>query len=202
MITDTILHEHAHVVAPEPPISNGRLAMMLFISSEAMMFAGLVTGYVVLGFGSDDFAGMRVLPLGLVPYATLVLVASSAALIAAQRAARVTHTGTSRNAIGRWTLIALLLGILFLGLQAVEWTHLIGSGILPGTGVNSGMVYTIGGMHGLHVIGGLVILAMLATRAMRAPASRKTRGFVTVAALYWHFVTLIWVTLFSMMYIL
>lgn len=192
MITEAA-REHPVVRQGEPPISNGRLAMMLFVASEVMMFTGLITGYVVLGFGSSDFAGMRVLPLGLVPYATAVLVASSLALIAAQR---------NSNAIARWSFVALLLGTLFLGLQAVEWMQLMSSGITPGTGVNSGMVYVIGGMHGLHVIGGLVILGILGARALRAPDSWRTRNFLTIAGLYWHFVTVMWVTLFTMMYVL
>lgn len=181
----------------EPPISNARLAMLLFVMSEAMLFAGLITGYVVLGFGSDDFAGMRQLPLGLAPYATLVLIASSIMLAIAQRAMRLDGIRARRA-----TVSALGLGAVFLGLQAIEWTDLVGVGILPETGVNSGMLYVIGGMHGLHVLGGLVLLALLGVRTLRAPHTRPTRNFATVAALYWHFVTIVWVTLFLMMYVL
>lgn len=185
------------VATHEPPIANARLAMMLFVASEAMLFTGLVAGYVVLGYGSRGFEGMPVLPLGLAPYATAVLAASSGALVAAGRA-----IAAGRASASRWSLATLALGTLFLGLQALEWMRMVGDGLLPESGVNSGMLYVIGGVHGLHVAGGLVFLGILAVRAMRAPRDARTRSFATTAALYWHFVTLVWLTLFLMLYVL
>jgi cytochrome c oxidase subunit III len=192
MITDT----HA-IAQQQPPISNARLAMMLFVASEAMLFAGLVAGYVVLEHGSDGFAGMPSATIGLAPLALAVLVASSAALVAAQRSVRDGAPSASR-----WSMLALVLGTVFLGVQGIEWVRLLGKGMLPGTSVNTGMLYVVGGVHGVHVVGGLVFLAVLAARALRAPGSERTRTFATTAALYWHFVTIVWVTLFLMLYIL
>lgn len=187
---------HAAVVRAEPPISNARLGMMLFVASEAMLFTGLIAGYVVLGFGSGGFSGMRALPLGLAPIALAVLVASSAALVMAQRAVRASASAS------RWSLAALALGTLFLGIQAIEWMSLLGDGMLPASAVNAGMLYVVGGVHGLHVVVGLVLLALFAVRAVRTPLAPATRTAATITALYWHFVTIVWITLFLMLYIL
>jgi cytochrome c oxidase subunit III len=186
---------------PEPPISNARLAMLLFVASEAMLFTGLITGYVVLGFGSNSFKGMRALPLGLAPLAVAVLVASSAVLIMAQRSIRDGAAGRS-NAAARWSMLALLLGTIFLGIQATEWMSLLDLGMLPGSAVNAGMLYVVGGVHGLHVLVGLVLLAVFAVRARSVPSAPATRTAATITALYWHFVTIVWITLFLMLYIL
>lgn len=192
------MSSESHALPPQdPPISNARLAMLLFVASEAMLFAGLIAGYVILGYGSGGFAGMRDLPMGLAPVAVLVLLASSAALLMAQREYRV---GAPTSA--RWPLLALVLGTLFLAIQALEWTTLLGSGIPPESAVNAGMLYVVGGVHGLHVVGGLVLLALLATRSLRSPTAEATRTAATITALYWHFVTLVWITLFLMLYIL
>jgi cytochrome c oxidase subunit 3 len=171
--------------------------MLLFVATETMLFAGLVTGYIVLGFGSRGFDGMPTLPLGITPIATAVLLLSSISLIRAQRVVR----RGSRDG-GRWTMIALALGTLFLGMQAFEWSRMLGDGLFPGSGVNAGMLYVLGGMHALHVVGGLIILAIFGVRALRAPGAVATRRFSMVAALYWHFVTIVWITLFMMLFIL
>ena len=179
------------------PISNARLGMMLFVASEAMLFTGLIAGYVVLGYGSNGFRGMTSLPLGLSPVALAVLLASSGALVRAQRAVR-----DGLGSAARWSIAALLLGTAFLALQAVEWTHLLDAGMLPGSAINAGMLYVLGGVHGVHVAGGLVVLGLLVARALRAPGEERTRTAATITALYWHFVTLVWVTLFLMLYII
>lgn len=233
MIPDT----HA-LGQPEPPISNARLAMLLFVASEAMLFTGLITGYVVLGFGSSGFSGMPTLPLGLAPLAVAILVASSCALVLSRRAIKAegsramsdetssatpagSYNGASvvetparsysgawvgstprASASARWSLIALVLGTIFLAVQAIEWTSMLSSGMLPGSAVNAGMLYVVGGVHGLHVVVGLVFLAVLAVRALRDPTAASTRSSSTVTALYWHFVTIVWITLFLMLYIL
>src|SRR6476659_11263826 len=100
-----------------PPISNARLGMMLFVSAEVMLFAGMLAGYVVLRFGSGNFAGMQRLPVGLTWLSTSLLVASSVMLVQASR-------GLKSGAMGRFkasALATLACGIGFLGIQWFEW---------------------------------------------------------------------------------
>jgi heme/copper-type cytochrome/quinol oxidase subunit 3 len=179
-----------------PPISNARLATILFIASEVMLFAGLVVGYVVLRFGSDGFEGMRSLPVGLTAVSTPILLLSSIALVISIRALRQGRMSTFR--LG--ALASLILGSAFLLLQVIEWTHLTGDGLIPAGSVHSGMFYLLSGVHGLHVVLGLVILAMLAVQGYRGKLAPQSGGITAVAPIYWHFVTIVWLALFVMIF--
>lgn len=182
-------------MAHEPPISNARLGMILFVAAEVMLFSGLIVGYVVLRFGSGNFNGAT-LPIGFTGASTVVIAASSVMLILASR-------GLGRNdrrlaRIG--SLGALLLGMLFLGLQVLEWNQLMHGGLAPGTNVLGGMFYALSWAHALHVLGGLVLLAVLVAGAFRHGWPRRPNLPVAVA-IYWHFVTVVWLALFAMLFL-
>jgi len=181
-----------------PLVSNASLATILFVVAEVMLFVGFVSGYVVLRYGSNQFMGMPSLPMGLTIYSTPVLVASSLTLIAAWGAHRHGAAGRVRS----MSLATLLLGLLFVLLQGIEWNRLISEGLIPATSVASGMFYLLSGVHGLHVAGGLVLLGILVVKARSGNISSRKTNFLTVASIYWHFVTLLWVTLFVMIFLL
>jgi heme/copper-type cytochrome/quinol oxidase subunit 3 len=166
--------------------------MILFVASEVMLFGGLLAGYVVLRFGSDGFAGMPALPMGLASIATGVLILSSATLIVAARAGRRGAVLLCRRA----ALATLLLGILFLGLQIAEWKRLMGAGVLPGGNIHGGMFYILSWAHALHVVGGLVLLVWLLLRVRRELYGARLRDLFDIAGIYWHFVTIVWAMLF------
>jgi heme/copper-type cytochrome/quinol oxidase subunit 3 len=195
---ERLVIERPLAMRPEPPVSNARLAIILFVASEAMLFASLIAGYVVLRGGSDGFVGMEPLPVGLAWLSMSVLLASSVVLVAAQRAL---NRG-NRRLFNRGSLAAFLLGLLFLALQIVEWGRLVAGGLVPESNVHSGIFYALSGIHGVHVVGGLLLLAILAIRALRGAFGPGKRNFVVVAAIYWHFVTLVWAALFLMLFVL
>ena len=178
-------------------LSNARLGMVLFIAAEMMLFAGLIAGYVVLRFGSGNFEGMDRLPVGLTGISTALLIGSSIALVIGGRDLRRGAGGGFK----RSALIALLLGIGFLLLQVVEWNHLIDAGVSPDINVYGGMFYALSWVHGAHVLGGIVLLAILAIRAFGNRFSPTRRNFVVVASIYWHFVTLVWLGLFVILFL-
>jgi cytochrome c oxidase subunit III len=184
--------------ATRPALGNATLGMMLVVAAELMFFIGLISGYIVLRYGSANFGGMPGMPVTLPAINTLVLVLSSLALLQSQRASRARDLKMERlGALG-----ALVFGALFLLLQGVEWNTLIGSGWIPVHGINSGLFYLLSGMHALHIIGGLVLLSMLWFRIARKSPRRSVLVSLRVAAIYWHFVTLVWIALFLMMFIL
>jgi cytochrome c oxidase subunit 3 len=180
----------------QPPISNARLATILVIVTELMLFVGLIAGYVILRYGSNDFAGMIHPEMGLTAISTPVLLLSSITLILAQRAYRTRTVSLFRKG----SLITLALGLLFLVLQLIEWRNLMGEGIFPAGSVQSGMFYLLSGVHGLHVFGGLVLLSLLAWRS-RPAAGAVGEGIVSAAGIYWHFVTLLWGALWVMIFL-
>lgn len=184
--------------ATPPAIGNATLGMMLVVAAELMLFIGLISGYIVLRYGSRNFGGMPGMPVLLPAINTAVLVTSSLALLQAQRGNRRGDARLLR--IG--ALAALLFGGLFLLLQGIEWNTLIRSGWIPVHGIASGLFYLLSGMHGVHIIGGIVLLSMLWFRIARNAPRRRVLVALRIAAIYWHFVTLVWIALFLMMFIL
>ncbi len=178
-------------------LSNARIAMMLVVASEVMLFSGLVAGYIVLRFGSGGFEGLPRLPIGLAGISTPLLVASSIALIISSRAWKRRDIPVYSSA----ALASLLLGVLFLALQLLEWEQLMNSGTIPSNNVYGGMFYALSWVHGLHVLGGLVLLGYLVRRAWRPAVTQSSGNFVAVVGIYWHFVTIVWGALFLMLFV-
>ncbi len=198
MSTRPVIPRELGYSSRKPPISNTSLATMLFLAAEAMLFVGMIAGYVVLRFGSNDFQGMETLPVGLTAVSTPLILLSSLTLIATQRA----FSKGKNSPIRLWAVLTLLLALLFLAFQLVEWNHLLGEGLDPDNNVSNGMFYMLTGIHGLHVLGGLILLAILAVRAARNSMTAKRKNFMTLTSYYWHFVTLVWIALFCMMFLL
>jgi heme/copper-type cytochrome/quinol oxidase subunit 3 len=156
-------------------ISNGRLGMMLLVGTETVLFSSFIGAYIVLRAASAFWPPMGTphLNLELSSINTAVLLASTV-LVYYRR-------------IG-WTF---LLGCLFLALQAFEFHRLYARGLTLQTGTYGALFYTLITCHGLHVLGGLGILAV---------AFKKT-AWAEYAELYWHFVTGVWLVLFAVLYI-
>jgi cytochrome c oxidase subunit 3 len=130
---------------------------------------------------------------------TFVLISSSATMASA-----VGSTGDRRRAITlRWLLLTALGGVLFLGMQAYEWTHLIERGARLsanpwGDPLFASYFFLLTGFHGTHVAVGVVLLMTVATRWARRLASPEG---VELVGLYWHFVDLVWVFIFTLFYL-
>jgi cytochrome c oxidase subunit 3 len=181
-----------------PPISNARLGIILFVASEVMLFAGLIVGFVVLRYGSNNFQGMPKLPIGLTAISTPLLLASSLTLYVGHRGL----AGGKLKVARYWTLATLLLGIAFLAIQVVEWEHLVASGMLPQDSVHGGMFYLLSGIHGLHVLGGIILLAVFTWRLFSGSVYQTRQGIAVASSVYWHFVDVMWLALFLMIFIL
>ena len=176
------------------------VGMLLFISSEVMFFGGLFATYFN---ARASFSGewgpppgapeLEVLPIAL-PI-TIILLTSSLTMHQAVRAIRRGSSGGLRV----WLLITLLLGILFLAGQAYDYTQL-GFGISDG--VFGTEFYTLTGFHGAHVFGGVVGLLILAARAGQGQFSARNHVAVEAVSYYWHFVDIVWIGLFTTLYIL
>ena len=162
---------------PAPALSNGRLGMMLLVGTETVLFSSFIGAYLVLRMGAPTWppAGTPVLTWGLSSVNTGLLLLSTILV----QLRRLTATG--------W------LGITFLGLQALEFHRLYARGLTLQTGTYGALFYTLITCHGLHVLGGLIILAV---------ARVKAGEWTGHAQVYWHFVTAVWLILFSILYIL
>jgi cytochrome c oxidase subunit III len=175
------------------------VGMLLFIASEVMFFGGLFATYfnARASVGAEAWepppGGELDLPLAAV--LTVVLVASSFTMQFGVWAVRRGDTGKLRL----WTGITLALGILFLAGQLYDYSQL-GFGI--GDGVFGTVFYTLTGFHGAHVFGGVVGLTILLARALRGQFSARNHVAVEAVSVYWHFVDVVWIAVFSTIYLL
>ena len=190
---------HQPIVTHATGMPTPLVGMLLFIASEVMFFGGLFATYfnARATVGADAWGppehGHLDLPLAAV--LTAVLIASSFTMQFGVWAIRRGDQGKLRL----WTGITLGLGILFLAGQLYDYSQL-------GFGISDGpfgtVFYTLTGFHGAHVFGGVVGLTILLARAMRGQFSAPNHVAVEAVSVYWHFVDVVWIAVFSTIYLL
>ena len=184
--------------APEPPISNARLGMLMLISAETMFFVGLLGAYVVFRAGSSVWpSGHLYLPVGVTWVNTLVLFVSCYTMHRAIAALRLDRLRSS----GNWLGLTALLGSVFLGVQGYEWTQLVRDGLTISTGIYGATFYTLIGCHGLHVLAAVVWLLVVLVLAKRGAFSARRSIAVEVCGMYWYYVGGLWALLFPLVYL-
>ena len=195
--------------APRGGISNPVLGMLLFITSEVMFFAGLFAAYFSTRANFVDpsthvkqwppAAFAEILnPFSLILVATVILILSSVTCqMAVWAIRRDDRRGFLRN-IG----MTFILGIAFLLLQAYDYSILFGEGMKMGSGPFGTTYFTLTGFHGAHVFGGVIMLGVMLYRGMSGQFSARHHDAVEAASLYWHFVDVVWIILFSILYFL
>jgi cytochrome c oxidase subunit III len=181
----------------EPAVSNTRLAIVIVITAESMLFAGLIGMFLVFRLSQNwPPPDLPRLPVGITALNSVVLFASLVPLTRALRGARA-HDGTGRGGVQ----IAALLGGLFLAVQGVEWLRLLAHGLTPGSSVYGGTFYLLIGTHGLHVLVAVVWLTVLAVLERRARRGWSSWAGLEMCTLYWYFVCGLWAVLFPLVYI-
>ncbi|MBI3080031.1 MAG: heme-copper oxidase subunit III [candidate division NC10 bacterium] len=178
--------------------------MWMFLVGDAMSFGGLLAGYGALRFGSTDWpVPSNVLGVPLTAFMTFLLICSSVTMVKGLAAIRK----GDRRGLRNFLLLTILGGLTFLGLQAYEWTHLI-TVVLPGKGLTftqhlfGTTFFVLTGFHGMHVTGGVIYLSCIVTQGMRGRYSRESHDPVEIVGLYWHFVDLVWILIFTFVYLL
>ena len=187
--------------APEaaPAISNARLAMLVLIAGESMLFAGLIGMYLVFRLSAHEWPPPNLprLPLGMTIANTLVLFASVLPLRRALRAVR----RDDRTTLVRGVQGTAFLGALFLAVQGIEWTRLVRHGLTLGGSMYGATFYTLIGCHGLHVLAAVTWLAVVALLARRGAFQARRHAGLEMCAIYWYFVCALWVVLFPLVYL-
>jgi cytochrome c oxidase subunit 3 len=179
-----------------PELSGPVLGMVLFVASEAMFFAAFFAGYFTIKANEPVWPPPGIhLKIDVATILTVILITSS---VAVQLAVRSTRVGATRPAT-IWLGVTILLGICFLGLQLYDYSQL-------GFGLKDGpfgtLFYVMTGIHMAHVIGGVVFLGLVFGQALRGRLSREHHDPLAAGAIYWDFVDIVWICLFTVFYLL
>jgi heme/copper-type cytochrome/quinol oxidase subunit 3 len=182
-------------------LTNGKIGIWLFLASEVMLFGALFASYILIRTGMPVWPrGDSILNVPLATLNTIVLITSSVTMVMA-------WASLKRNQFGRFRLYlgaTILLGAVFLVVKGFEYSHKFELGLYPSSSNFLALYFTLTGLHGLHVLGGMVVNAYLLL-----PGSKlwKTNpewftNRVENSGLFWHFVDLVWIFLFPTLYLL
>jgi len=175
-------------------VPTGRLAVWWVLASEIVIFGGLLGAYIMHRIGHPGFGEQAVhTNVWAGGFNTLVLLSSSLSAVLAHQAA---EHGDGRRAAGLLRL-TVLGGATFLVVKGVEWTHAIESGFTITSNLFWSFYYTAAGLHALHVIAGMILMLVVAAGA----AKNRHLHRVENIGIYWHFVDVVWIFLFPLLYI-
>ncbi len=195
--------EHAVLVDTSPDFIGtvrGKVGMWLFLISDALTFGALLCAYGALRLGSPDWpVPSHVLNVPLTAFNTFVLICSSVSMVQALSAVR--HGNI--KGLQKWLLLTILGGVLFLSIQAYEYHHLLGIEKLAlRNNLFCATFFAVTSFHGAHVLAGVIYLSVILWQASRGIYTAENNTRVEVAGLYWHFVDLVWILVFTFVYLL
>jgi len=197
-------HAHGHDEHHGPPAANQSsriepqlLGMLLFIISEVMLFGAFFTAYFFIRVVADNPwpADGTELPVSIAAINTTILLSSSVTMHWALEGAK----RGNRAALRVGLLTTFLLGLTFLTVQINEYIHI---GFAVSDSAQASIFYGLTGLHGAHVFVGLTLLLFANIRAFRGHYTEKEHRGVEVPGIYWHFVDIMWVVVFSSVYVL
>jgi len=186
---------------PDTGVYNAKAGIWLFLASEVMLFGALFTSYILLRVGAPTWPhGYEELNVPLATLNTAILITSSVTMV-------MSWASLMMKNFKRYKLfmaLTILCGLIFLIVKGFEYEHKFAAGHFPSTSNFFAVYFTLTGLHGLHVIGGMIVNAYLwgpGSKMWKTDPQRFTNR-VEVAGLYWHFVDLVWIFLFPSLYLL
>lgn len=185
--------------SPERGLETAKLGIWAFLATEVLLFGGLFTTYIIYRMKYPELFYTEHLklsrPLGMVN--TVVLITSSLTMALGIAAIKRGRQLAARVSIG--LTIALACG--FLGVKYLEWSEDFAHGLFPGTNLFFSLYFMMTGLHGIHVIAGIAALSWVLFLACRGKFSAEYSTPVEISGLYWHFVDLVWIYLFPLLYL-
>jgi cytochrome c oxidase subunit III len=215
-------HQHHYTTTG---LDNRKVAIWMFIGSECMLFASLISTYLI--YKGKSLVGPlpheawtnpqtgqtlpAILDIPTTSISTFVLLMSSLAMVLALAA--VENRGKpipagagiftrSLYSSKFWLLMTCLMGATFLGFQAYEFTSFVHEGLTIKTNLFGSSFFTLTGFHGAHVTAGVIWLGTLLAIDMKRGLQPKDAVWVDIAALYWHFVDVVWIAIFTLVYLI
>jgi len=210
-------HEHTHYTTTG--LENRKVAIWAFIGSECMLFASLISTYLIYKGKSivgpfpheawTDPGGHVFKPILNIPVtsqSTFVLLMSSLAMVlalaAVENRGKPGYVGTLLGNSKLWLAATAVLGMTFLGYQAFEFTSFVHEGLTIHTNLFGSTFFTLTGFHGAHVTAGVLWLLTLLSIDFKRGLTPKDTLIVDMCALYWHFVDVVWIAIFTLVYLI
>ncbi len=204
---------------PGMMVYNMKLGMWVFLLSEVMFFTSLIGTYIILRFAHPDHwtdPGV-ILNVPLTAVNTFLLICSSVTMV---KAFASIQEGNQKG-LQMWLLATIVIGATFVGIQMIEYAALLGEGFSPaleayhavgagnphdgpslGGPLYGATFYAMTGFHGAHVSAGVLCLIFVYIRSLRGAYTAESLEGVEVIGLYWHFVDLVWILLFTIVYLI
>ena len=180
-------------------LNHRKLLMWVFLGSDCMFFASLIATYMVYrGQSLNGPYPIDIIDVPLTTISTFVLLMSSFAMVQALSA---TNANNQRG-IRIWLFVTIILGTIFIGFQAYEFNAFKNEGLTLGVNLFGATFFTLTGFHGAHVALGLIWLTALLILGFKGRLSPATSLDVEIAALYWHFVDIVWIVIFTLLYLI
>jgi heme/copper-type cytochrome/quinol oxidase subunit 3 len=180
-------------------ISNNKLAMWLFLGSECLLFGGLISTYMLYrGRHSGNLGPDQIYDIPFTSVSSFVLLMSSLTMVLAVSAIARRDL---RNA-KLWLVVTALLGATFVGGQAYEFTSFYREGLGFTSSLFSSSFYTLTGFHGIHVTVGIIMLLTLVGMINKERVPGDKAEVVELVGLYWHFVDIVWIVIFTLVYLI
>lgn len=180
-------------------VDSQKLGIWTLIGSEAVFFSALIVTYMInRGHSVSGPLPQNSLDIGLTAFNTFVLLASSLTMVTSLASI---EKGNRRGVL-TWLIATALLGLTFLGGQAYEFNKLAHEGLSLGSNLFGATFFTLTGFHGAHVFAGVIWITFVVVRAFRGGITQEKHIAVELVGLYWHFVDLVWIIIFTMVYLL
>jgi cytochrome c oxidase subunit 3/cytochrome o ubiquinol oxidase subunit 3 len=180
-------------------LSNNKLAMWLFLGSECLLFGGLISTYMLYrGRHGSGPGPAQIFDIPLTSVSSFILLMSSLTMVLAVNSAK---RKDDRNT-NIWLVVTGLLGALFVGGQVYEFTAFYHEGLGFTSSLFGSSFYTLTGFHGVHVTIGIIMLLALVFMIQRDRITGDKAEVVELIGLYWHFVDVVWVVIFTLVYLI
>ena len=179
------------------PVNTPKLGMWIFLASEVMFFSALIAAFLMFRVRGPADAN-HVLNIPLTAFNTFVLLTSSMTVVLALAAAQRNDQAKLRL----WLLVSLLFGGTFLSVQMIEYFKLFEEGLTINSNMFGTIFFTLTGFHGTHVLIGLLWLVGIIVQAFRGRFSATYNMSLEIFGLYWHFVDIVWIILFVIVYLI
>ena len=180
-------------------LSNVKLGMWMFLGSECLLFGGLISTYLLYrGRVSNGPTPSQIFDIPFTSVSSFILLMSSLTMVlAVQAAAKKDDRGTNL-----WLVVTAVLGATFVGGQVYEFTAFYNEGLGFSTSLFGSSFYTLTGFHGVHVTVGIIMLLALVAINKRSKVPGSKSETVEMLGLYWHFVDVVWIIIFTLVYLI